>query len=93
MKIRRYVLQTETEQDIGHVFIDKETRGRYHQLFIIYCTNKKKSEVQRRVFEKKETRYKFIYIYIPAPPYPISPSCRFRIEIQKRSTASPFLYL
>lgn len=68
MKIRRYVLQTETEQDIGHVFIDKETRERYHQLFIIYCTNKKKSEVQRRVFEKKETRYKFIYIYIYTRP-------------------------
>lgn len=48
------------KQDIGHVCIYKETWRRYHELFIIYYTNKKKSEeVQRRVFEKKETSYKF----------------------------------
>lgn len=54
MKIRRYVLQTETEQNIGHVCIDKETRERYHELFVIYCTNKKDQKKFNDVFSKRK---------------------------------------
>lgn len=42
------------KQDIGHVCIYKETWRRYHELFIIYYTNKKNQKKFNDVFSKRK---------------------------------------